>query len=182
MPTKSKSLDLVDAKRPYKYTISKDHLWGTFSKAKQPLSLCINERAILDDDRILDVKFDRTVVQVIFKGAPHVAQRFIPDQDGHTIAEINDKLGKKGLRRFFKERGDKPIEAWLLKPRRTRSLEYLRSDEMKAIRKKSQEKRAKERAEGDPKGDYTPPSKKGFRNGSGQGLAHMWKIRDSRHR
>jgi hypothetical protein len=159
------SLDLVDTKVPFRYFGTRNHVWGSFSRGKDPLSPCVQMNMINDMPGVIASQVNKGIVRVIFKRDPKVAVRFVLSQDGEEIARINDKFGKKELLKLF----TKPMELWLEVPKGNRSLKYLRSAEAKKMRKESRERR-----KGKPARRYKKPSEKGYRNGSGQGLAHMW--------
>lgn len=159
------SLDMQDATVPWKYIVTKQHIWGSRSKTDKPLTQCVQENAINSMPGVYACKVNKTMAQVIRKGNPHIAVRYTLSQDGQKIAEINDKYGKKALLKELKS----PMELWLEVPRPGRALSKTRSPEFKALRKASRLRR-----KGKVKRAYTTPTKKGVRSGSGQGLAHMW--------
>jgi hypothetical protein len=165
-------VDMLDAKVPFKYIVTRDHVWGSRSKCRiaGPASVgsfnhCVQENAINSMPGVLESKFYKTVLYIRFVNNPHIAVRYLPSQDGKVVAEINDKKGKKALLKMLKN----PMELWCEVPRYNRSLEYSRSDTMKQVRKESRERRA-----GMTPGSYDNPTRKGFRNGTGSGRAHMW--------
>jgi hypothetical protein len=162
-------IDMEDAKTPFKYIVTWNHIWGSHSKNKLKgfLGPCVQENATNDHPAVYACKFDRTIAKVRFKHKPNVAMRYSLSGDGIKVAQINDKYGKKGLMRIITK--SKPMELWLLPVRKNRSLEYLRSEEMKKVRKDSAERR-----KGQPKRPHKNPTKRGYRNGTGTGRAHMW--------
>lgn len=167
------SLDLMDAKTPFKYVVTLDHVWGAKSKALMPLGKCVQENSINSHPAVLSCKVDKTVARIIFKHKPKVAQRYTLSGEGEELAKINDKYGQKGLYELLK---NNPIELWLMVPRYHHSLERLRSEEMKDCRKESVKKRdAKIKAGTYKKRKYTKPKNLGYRDGGGTGRAHMWK-------
>jgi hypothetical protein len=173
--------DIEDATKPFNYKVSRSDIRRAFNGESVPspsnsdkqrrFTHCVQEVAIMNDPRVLDCRYFKTVAYVVFKDRPDIAVRYLPTNDGKKVAEINDSpLGDKGLRELIPL--GRPLRLRLNPPRRNRSLEYLRSDEMKQIREDS-----KERRKGKPTRDYTSPSKRGYRNGTGAGKAHNWKLR-----
>lgn len=162
--------DTVDAKNSFRYIIEHDHVWGAGSKAKGAspslagsFGRCIQENAILAMPGVISCKFHKTVAFVRFVRNPKVVERFTPSQDGQKVAEINDRYGKTGLLKKLKF----PMEMWLLKPRRNRSLAYLRSDVMKEVRAVSRERAIDRESDGEPARPYTKPESLGFRSATG---------------
>jgi|SRR5215469_8308667 len=167
-------IDIQDAKVPFKYILTRDHVWGSRSRDKRlyknlqefAVTKCIQMNSVNSMPGVLESHFFKTIAYVRFINNPHIAWRYTPSQDGKHIARMNDdaKQGKKKLLELLK----KPIELWLEVPRWNRSLECSRSEEMRNLRRESKERNA-----GGPTRSYDSPER-GFRNGSGIGKAHMW--------
>jgi hypothetical protein len=124
------------------------------------------------DPNILDVRVWLHQTFIHFKDQP-IPWKYDNSAEMHRIASLNDKKGKPGLLQALRlvENLDE-IKIKLLKPRKSTSYAWTRSDEFKEIRRSSRKKRNLEIARGAKKRKYVKPYAIGLRNG--QGKAHTW--------
>jgi hypothetical protein len=148
----------VDAEESVDVIVLANHFWIANSQGpgEYKLSPCVLDWAWLGVPGVLAVKVHSTVVKVIWENNPKTLVRYDVPKDGKEIQHLNDTYKNKELFEAL------PLTITFSPPRRTHSLEYLRSPEKREINKRYVEK-LKAGKEIRP---YTAPSSRGYRSGN----------------
>lgn len=160
-----------DATKDLVLIVRECHVLGALTKgtSKDLRKKCMLYLAGKDMAEVEDIRVDRNIVRILFKGAK-TWTRYQSTPTIRNLVQTNDRTIVKGLRKMgatvtWPKDG---IPAVLKVPRKAISLEHMRSAEFKDKRKASLERR-----KGQPKRSHNPPDAltlQGIRNGRGLGL------------
>lgn len=159
-----KIADMKDAKKDHEFNMV---LIDCANITRRSLNNCVNIHSLMRCDKsIKQAKVCKTMTYILFD-EDKVPTRFQNTSLVKEVVRINDQEGKAGLVKLLSKNGGK-LALKLAKPRPQIRLKNLRSDAMRAARKKSFQKN-----KDNPKTrSYKRAAEVGIRSGSGK--AHVW--------